>query len=259
MRERRAILFDLDGTLTESKAPLAPEMAALLRRLLGHVPVAVIGGGRYTQFEKQFLAHFPCDDSCYTNLLILPLSGSSMYRFTNGSWREIYRNEFALHEKERIRDAFTKALHDIGYVPPERTYGEIIEDRGGQLTFSAVGQEAPLEAKRAWNTVHDVRPALVQALRGYLPEFEVRSGGLTSVDVTKQGIDKAYGIQQVSRMLDIPEEDMCYVGDALYPGGNDEAALRTNVEATPVTGVAETKTFIETLLRSERSRAGQAS
>jgi phosphomannomutase len=53
------IIFDLDGTLAESKLPLDAEMAALLARLLEVVKVAVISGGAWAQYEKQVLSHLP--------------------------------------------------------------------------------------------------------------------------------------------------------------------------------------------------------
>ena len=47
---KKLIVFDLDGTLAESKASLDAEMAALLNRLLEIVKVAVISGGDWPQF-----------------------------------------------------------------------------------------------------------------------------------------------------------------------------------------------------------------
>jgi hypothetical protein len=41
------IIFDLDGTLAESKSSLDGEMAALLGRLLEVVKVAIISGGAW--------------------------------------------------------------------------------------------------------------------------------------------------------------------------------------------------------------------
>jgi phosphomannomutase len=34
---------------------------------------------------------------------------------------------------------------------PEMVWGELIEDRGSQITFSAIGQQAPLEEKKRWD------------------------------------------------------------------------------------------------------------
>ena len=59
---KRLIVFDLDGTLAESKSSLDPEMSGLLHDLLGIVKVAVISGGDWPQFEKQVVSKLPHDE-----------------------------------------------------------------------------------------------------------------------------------------------------------------------------------------------------
>jgi hydroxymethylpyrimidine pyrophosphatase-like HAD family hydrolase len=44
------IVFDLDGTLAESKSAIDAEMATLLTALLAVVKVAIISGGALPQF-----------------------------------------------------------------------------------------------------------------------------------------------------------------------------------------------------------------
>ena len=48
---KKLIVYDLDGTLAESKSSLDAEMAARLHDLLGIVKVAVISGGDWPQFQ----------------------------------------------------------------------------------------------------------------------------------------------------------------------------------------------------------------
>ena len=67
-------MFDLDGTLVESKSSLDAEMSGLLHDLLGMVKVAVISGGDWPQFEKQLLSNLPHGERL-VNLSILPSSG----------------------------------------------------------------------------------------------------------------------------------------------------------------------------------------
>jgi hypothetical protein len=54
---KKLIVYDLDGTLAESKSSLDTEMSALLHDLLGIVKVAVISGGAgIGEVWPQFLA-----------------------------------------------------------------------------------------------------------------------------------------------------------------------------------------------------------
>jgi phosphomannomutase len=86
---KKLIVFDLDGTLAESKSSLDAEMSRLLRDLLGIVKVAVISGGDWPQFEKQVLSHLPHDESL-ANLSLLPTCGTKFFRYT-GDWKSSIR------------------------------------------------------------------------------------------------------------------------------------------------------------------------
>lgn len=89
-----------------------------------------------------------------------------------------------------------------------------------------------------------------------IPEFSVRLGGATSVDVTKAGIDKAYGIRKLRDLLGVPIPEMLFIGDALFPGGNDYPAKQAGVAAIQVRDPEETKRVIETLLACLGVRVG---
>jgi HAD superfamily hydrolase (TIGR01484 family) len=257
---KKALIFDLDGTLTASKSNLDKEMAELLCQLLRQKIVVVIGGGNYPQFKRQFLAYLRCPQrgvvktgsyyppSRLENLLIMPTSGGRAYKHARGKWRILYKNSLTDKEKKQIRDAFAKAFKDVRYIKPRKTYGKVLEDRESQITFSALGQKAPLPKKEEWNQKQDIRPQLKTALEKYLTGFEMRLGGLTSIDVTKKGIDKAYGIAQVQKLLSVPIKKMAYIGDALFEGGNDFAVLSTGIDAVQISGIEEAKYLIQRIL-----------
>ena len=243
----KIIIFDLDGTLTESKAPLQDDMGTLLCKLLSAKKIAVMGGGNYGQFTEQFLNRFNCSEKLLANLLVLPTSGASMYRRHSGAWEETYRLLLSNEEKKEINRAFEEVFRDMGYESPGTTYGDVIEDRGTQITFSALGQKAPLAEKEKWHRERDVRPALRAALQARLPSFTVTSGGLTSIDPTKKGIDKGYGVEQAVSEFGATLKDAVFVGDALFEGGNDYAVVRTGIDTVAVSGSEETKRFINSL------------
>lgn len=248
MENKKLIAFDLDGTLTLSKADLDPEMAELLRELLQKKLVAVMGGAAFSQFQKQFIDKLGASSEELKNLLMFPTSSASFYRYDGESWNKIYENFLSSDDESKIRAAFSQALAEIKYVVPTKTHGEVIENRGAQITFSAIGQSAPLLEKQKWHDTQDRRSEIKAKLDKMLPEFNIHLGGLTSIDVTKRGIDKAYGIAQIEKLLKISKEDMIFAGDALYVGGNDYPVKRTGVETVQVNGPGDTEKFIKSIL-----------
>jgi phosphomannomutase len=244
---KKLFIFDLDGTLAESKAALDAEMAALLKTLLGQVKVAVISGGDWPQFESQLLANLS-PDANLKNLSLLPTCGTKFYQF-DSDWQQLYAEDFTKAEKEKIIRSLEAAVtaEDFGI---KETWGEQIEDRGSQITFSALGQRAPLEQKEKWDADFTKRKKIKALLKDLIPEFTVRLGGTTSIDVTKLGIDKAYGIKKLREILGIELEEMLFAGDALFPGGNDYPVKEAGVVSIQVNNAEETKRVIETFLAS---------
>jgi HAD superfamily hydrolase (TIGR01484 family) len=241
---KKLIVFDLDGTLAESKASLDAEMAKLLSKLLGIVKVAVISGGDWPQFEKQVLSALPHDDRLI-NLSLLPTCGTKFYQYETG-WKKLYAEDFTAGEKERIIRSLQEVNARSGF-KAEKVWGEVIEDRGSQVTFSALGQEAPLEEKKQWDPDFAKRKNMKESLDRHIPEFSVRLGGTTSIDVTKPGIDKAYGIRKLRDMLGIGIDEMLFVGDALFPGGNDYPVKEAGVESIQVRDPDEAKRVVEAI------------
>ena len=242
---KRLIVFDLDGTLAPSKSPPDAVIALLLHDLLGIVKVAVISGGSWPQFEKQLLAKLP-DDQRLANLYLLPTCGTQFYRHEE-EWMKVYSEDLTADEKSKILKSLPRALDLTGFAP-KKVWGEVIEDRGSQITLSALGQRAPLEEKEKWDPDFSKRKEIAAVLDTMIPEFSVRMGGASSIDVTKPGIDKAYGIRKLRDILSIPVSEMIFIGDALFEGGNDYPAEQAGVDCIPVRGPDETKVVIETII-----------
>jgi len=242
---KKLIVYDLDGTLAESKSSLDKEMSALLHKLLGIAKVAVISGGDWPQFGKQLLSNLPTDKSL-RNLSLLPTCGTKFFKY-NGKWTKIYSQDFKANEKKKIFNSLNKAIEEAGF-KPKKVWGEVIEDRGSQITFSALGQQAPLEEKKKWDPDFKKRKKIKSILDPLIPGFSVRMGGSTSVDITKPGINKAYGIHKLRGILGIAINEMIFIGDALFPGGNDYPAKEAGVVSIPVKGPDETKRVTETII-----------
>ena len=99
------------------------------------------------------------------------------------------------------------------------------------------------------------------ALDQLRPEFSIRVGGTTSVDITRLGIDKVYGIRKLRDVPGVSMGEMIFIGDAVFPGGNDYPAKEAGVVTIQVRDPNETKRLIEAIIAclapDERVRLGQ--
>jgi HAD superfamily hydrolase (TIGR01484 family) len=242
---KKLVVFDLDGTLAPSKSAIDGEMAKLLDKLLGTVKIAVISGGDWSQFQKQVLSHLETVDGL-KNLSLLPTCGTKFYKYDE-SWEKLYSEDFTEEQKTKILDSLKKMIEQSGE-KPAKVWGDVIQDRGSQITFSALGQQAPLNEKVKWDPDFAKRNKIKAFLDTLIPEFSVRLGGSTSIDVTKPGIDKAYGIKKLREILGISIDEMIFAGDALFPGGNDYPAEQAGVDSIRVRDPHETKRVIEAII-----------
>lgn len=245
----RLVAFDLDDTLAASKSPIPPGVADALLRLLDAAEVCVISGGQWGQFTGQVLLHLPAEDAQLSRLHLMPTCGTRYLRHDGEKWRSVYSRPLSDGERARAIEALTTEARRLGLWETE-TWGEVVEDRESQITFSALGQAAPVDAKRAWDPDGSKRSALVAAVAPLLPDLEVRSGGSTSVDITRKGIDKAYGMQQLSRETGIELADMLFVGDRLDPEGNDYPVKALGVPCVATSGPEETIRIIDEFLEN---------
>ena len=243
---KRLVAFDLDGTLAESKQPLEQVMAALLARLAAHVAVAVISGGDWPQFDKQIIARLPAHADL-ANLFIMPTTGTKLYRCRSGIWEQVYADLFSPDEHDRILKALDDAVKQAGFAD-DRIWGERIEDRGSQITFSGLGQDAPIDAKKAWDPDFAKRKQLQKIVQGQLPGFAVNVGGSTSIDITREGTDKASAMRKLADHSGIPTAHAIFLGDAIYPGGNDDPVRAAGIDTIAVRDPAETATAITAML-----------
>ncbi len=244
------VAFDLDDTLAPSKSPVDPRMLEVFSRLLDRTTAAVISGGNFEQFEAQLVArleHAGLDETALERLHLLPTCGTRYERRENGAWRTVYREHLSEEERDAALVALREEATRLGLWETD-TWGEILEDRGSQVTFSALGQRAPVDAKHAWDPTGEKKNTLRAAVATRLPGLEVRSGGSTSVDITRSGIDKAYGMRKLAEQTGISLDDMLFVGDRLDPDGNDYPVKAMGVDCHAVAGWEDTAEFLEQLL-----------
>jgi phosphomannomutase len=246
---KKVIAFDLDETLTETRSPLTDEMSELLTNLLKKYQVCVISGGSFDQFQKQLLSSLKVDPASLEGLHLMPTCGTRYYTYnlSRDDWDEVYAENFNVHEKKTIIDALEQGIDEVGYRVKEPK-GALIEDRGSQITYSALGQDALPAEKKAWDSDGEKKRKIRDVVASKIPDFEVRAGGTTSIDVTKQGIDKAYGMEKLMEILQISKEDILFIGDRIWEGGNDYPVKLMGIDCVPVNGFEHTPWVIRGVL-----------
>ncbi len=245
---KKVIAFDLDDTLAESKSAITDRMSGLLGELLEKYHVCVISGGHFGQFEKQLVANLTVDQKLLENLHLMPTCGTRYMRFEEGNWVEQYAENLTEDEKDLIKNELAVAAKSLGYMT-DAPHGEIIEDRGSQITFSALGQEAPISEKKDWDQDAKKRLEIIGLVKESLAAFEVRTGGTTSIDVTRKGIDKSYGMDKIMDILSIGKEEILFYGDGLHEGGNDYPVKAHGIDSIAVESWEDTAIGIETIVR----------
>ncbi len=246
-QEVKLVAFDLDDTLTESKVIMDEQMAELLTKLLGKLPVAIISGAGFKQFELQVINVIK-DVTVLNNLYILPTNGNSLYVYQKGEWLNLFSNKLSQDEVELIKSSLNKVLLELNLSLEPELWGNRIEDRGAQVTFSGLGQSAPIEKKELWDPDRAKRMQIREKLMLLLPNFQITVGGRTSIDITKPNYDKASAVEDLAKRLGVKLENVLYVGDALEEGGNDAVVLRLPIMSIDVSSKNDTAKIIEDLL-----------
>ncbi len=254
---KKLIAFDLDGTLAPSKSTLPKRMAGLMNQLLENFEVCIISGGKYQLFQRQVLTQITSDPQLLKKLHLMPTSGTRYYSYDVSAkdWRQQYAEDLTPEQKKKIIKALEEGLEESGH-KAEKTYGDVIEDRDSQITLSILGQEIVAELgeegvriKEAWDPDSSKKQHIRKLVAPKIPEFEVRAAGATSIDVTKPGIDKAYGMERLLAVLNMNNDDVLFMGDKIVEGGNDYAVYKMGIDCIAVRSWEDTAYAIEGIVK----------
>ncbi len=243
----RAILFDLDDTLAESFETPSPEMIGRVLRLLSHVPVAIITGRDFPWMARDFLPQI-ARSGLAERFYVFPEGAAQCLQWDGSLWKERYGETLSEEDRAHIEKAILESAEETGVLNGLPVYGERFVQKRAMVAFAALGRDVPRDLKYSWDPNNAKRAALREAIAARLPEFDVLMGGATSTDITKKGVNKSYGVRWLSERLGIPAQEMLYVGDALYPGGNDYVVIETGIQARSTSGPVETQKIIDELL-----------
>ena len=248
--DKKIIAFDLDGTLAVSKSPMTEEVGNLIKELLKQKIIIVTSGGWFKQFQLQFLPTFHNDDSIapfIKNLILLPNSGSQRYEYDQEKkeWELTDNEPLGEDVKDRAKKLLQEIIDSNQYGIPPNPIGAIIEDRVTQVTFTPNGQQAPIELKRLFDPDRKKREKIKSIIGPQLPEADLLINGSSSIDIVPKGFNKGVGITRLLKKLDLQKSDVVYVGDGLFPGGNDYAVQETGIETIAVKGPEEVASIIK--------------
>lgn len=241
-RVKKLLAFDLDGTLAPSKSMMDPRMVDIINKLLEHFQVLIISGGKYELFQRQVLSQITKDPMLLKKLHLMPTSGTRYYTYDEaaGDWHLNYANDFTPEQKQQIISALEEGFAESGF-KPEKSYGEFIEDRESQITLSVLGQEIVAELgeeglrmKEEWDPDNAKKLAICKLVAPKIPDFEVRAAGVTSIDVTMPGVDKAYGMNKLMGATGLEMGDILYFGDKVVEGGNDLPVYEMGIDTIPI-------------------------
>jgi len=238
---KKILAFDLDDTLAITKSPISDEMAAVLSEALETYDICIISGGKYELFQHQVIDRLNIGPEKLKRIHLMPTCGTRYYRFdeAKNDWVLQYTEDLTEDEIKKISTVLEEAAKQTGYWP-ENPAGEVIENRGSQVSYSGLGQNATPEAKYAWDPDTKKRQAILSVVFDKIPELEARIGGTTTIDVTRKGIDKAYGMQKLIDATGVTKDEILFFGDMLQPGGNDYPVKAFGIESVEVTSWEDT-------------------
>lgn len=253
---KKILAFDLDGTLAPSKSTLPDAMARVLVSLLDYFEICVISGAKYELIVRQVLNNLPASKQQLAKLHLMPTSGTRYYTYNlkKDDWDLRYADDFTLEDKKQIIKALVEGLKESGY-KAAKTYGETIEDRESQITLSILGQDIVdhlgdkgVEIKEAWDPDGSKKMQIRDIVAAKIPDFEVRAAGATSIDITKPGIDKAYGMHKLIEYTGLSKEDILFFGDKIVEGGNDYPVKAMGIDSLQVNSPEDTVRTLQGIL-----------
>lgn len=231
MKSYKHLFFDLDQTVAPSRQPILPEMYKLLDSL--SQDIIIVSGQEVSKIGWQ------------SNNLPSYTLGQNGNHATNVENQELWNVLLDEKYKKEILahiDALVKILdHDLNY---EWTP---IEDRGSQITFSPIGNTAPVEKKKVYDPDRAKRKRLLDSVPFVSDDLVVKISGSTSVDYIHKDRHKGTNIQKLIDLMSWNEKDAIYFGDSLFPGGNDEAVIGV-IETIPVEDHVDTYNKLKNLL-----------
>jgi phosphomannomutase len=233
--------FDLDNTLTPSKSLILLEHVPILKRLCEKVDVMVVSGHGAEDIKKHLRSELRG---------LYHILGQNGNHAETRNGKVLWNRSLTGEQKRSIQAFIIKARKNLNLTV--RDENDIVEDRDSQIAFSLIGHHEDYAKKEAFDPDGKKRSQLLQDLKNdvkdlELSHVEVRIGGTTNLDFFEFGKNKGYNVPEFIKAMGWHGNDCLYIGDALFPGGNDETVIG-KIPTHAVADYRETYKYIETLL-----------
>lgn len=213
MGKTRLIAFDLDGTLTQHKTPLAQPNLGVLDSLGEKYKLLMVGAGMCSRIFRQ-MNGYPIDI----------IGNYGMQFCTYNAETKALDKVFDMHapcDRESVERRITALRERFGYT--EYTGDNVEYHDSGCVTFPLLGTKADIAAKLAFDPDRSKRKPLYPAVRNAFPDYTVFIGGSSSFDFAPFPYNKYYALDKYCAEYGYSHDEVVYVGDDYGPGGNDEA------------------------------------
>lgn len=209
MTTKRHYFFDMDHTVTPARQPMLAQMHELL--VSSGRDIIIVSGATIEQMKNQ-INDLPCYRLGQNGNHAFDVAGNELWRFTLSD-----------HHKAEILEHIEKLVSNLDHELNQDWVP--IEDRGGQITFSPLGNVAPHDLKSAYDPDVTKRFKMLEANPFTSNDLVVKIGGSTSFDYIHKDHHKGTNVARLIDQLGWDKDECVYYGDGLYPGGNDEAVI----------------------------------
>ncbi|MES2087436.1 MAG: HAD-IIB family hydrolase [Patescibacteria group bacterium] len=210
------VFFDVDKTLTRSRSLIEDAMKSALMSLCTVADVTIVSGAKEEQIWKQISNDF------IGKVFILAQNGNFALSVDR---KDLWKNILSAEEKRQIMDHINLVRQEFKNLFVDVDENDLIQDRGCQITFSFVGHNAELTRKEKFDPTGDLRNKILKEVPFVAPTLEVKVGGTTSFDYFARGKNKGSNIKKLMELFGWKPEECLYIGDALFPGGNDDTVI----------------------------------
>lgn len=261
--KKSIIVFDVDGTITESSKEILDENAITLNKLKEKYDIAVCGGGTLDKILIQMngkidFHHYFSECGCvyykpvlYTNIKKNIFAINNSINNKKSELIHIYSNNIRNHETyNKINLLVKECLHFFSKVNYTLT-GHFIDLRIGIIYVSCIGMQATEEERNYFKKINEnecIRKELIDILKEKAKQLEIENkvsityGGTVGIAIYPLEYDKI----QILDTLRETYDEIIYFGDKYEKDGNDHNIICSDiVKGHKVDNVSETYDIIK--------------